>query len=109
MTSTIKKMITNVMILGSVEIVVFFMLFGYRGAMGVLAGTIGACINIVSLWYDVKKCVKKRRKMSLTGYLSRYTFSGAVMVFGSIFSLPALFGAFFGLMNEKIAAFLSWR
>ncbi|MGJ8455604.1 ATP synthase subunit I [Pseudothermotoga sp. U03pept] len=88
---------------------VFWFLFGYRSALGVLLGTTGAIINVLSLWRDVEKCVARKKKMSVIGYLSRYTFSGAIMALAAILSVQAVFGAFFGLLNEKLAAFLSWR
>ncbi|MEJ5229477.1 MAG: ATP synthase subunit I [Pseudothermotoga sp.] len=109
MTNVIKKMLINITILGTAELVVFWFLFGYKGALGVSLGTTGAIINILSLWRDVKKCVARKKKMSLVGYLSRYTFSGAIMALAAILSVQAVFGAFFGLLNEKLAAFLSWR
>lgn len=110
MTDTIKKMVKNIVILGIVEIAVFWLFFGYKGAMGVLLGTCGACINILALWRDVKKCVSRQKKMSVIGYLSRYTLSGAILALCAVaLSVQAVFGAFFGLMNAKLAAFLSWR
>jgi len=98
------------MILGAIEITVFWLFFGYKGALGVLFGTLGACINILALWHDVKKCVSTRKKMSVVGYLSRYTLSGTIMALCAV-TLPiqAVFGAFFGLLNGKLSAFLSWR
>lgn len=110
MTNTIKKMLKNIMILGTAEMAVFWFLFGYKGVLGVLIGTCGACVNIMALWRDVKKCVSRQKKMSVAGYLSRYTLSGAIMAFCAVaLSVQAVFGAFFGLLNAKLAAFLSWR
>lgn len=110
MTNTIKKMLKNITILGTVEVILFWFLFGYKGALGVAFGTCGACINVWALWRDVKKCVSTNKKMSVVGYLSRYTLSGAIMAFCAVtLSVQAVFGAFFGLFNAKLAAFLSWR
>lgn len=110
MTDTIKKMLKNIMILGAAEMVLFWLFFDYKGALGVIFGTCGACANVWALWRDVKKCVSRRKKMSVVGYLSRYTLSGAIMAFCAVtLSVQAVFGAFFGLLNAKLAAFLSWR
>ncbi|AEH50376.1 ATP synthase subunit I [Pseudothermotoga thermarum] len=109
MTSAIKKMIKVIILLGLIEIGLFLVFFGGKAAICVILGLFASLVNLLLLWRDVRKCVVKRKPMLVSGYLIRYTISGVTLALASLISIPGVFGAFVGLMNEKFAAFLSWR
>jgi len=109
MTSLIKKMIITITVMGIIEGCLLNHFLGVTAFLGAVLGTVGAIVNLLSLWQDLKKCVAKRRSMSVPGFIARYTLSGAVLAFAALMSFGALLAAFFGLMNLKFAAFLSWR
>ncbi|MCD6102538.1 MAG: hypothetical protein J7J68_01035 [Thermotogaceae bacterium] len=109
MTNLIRKMIITIAVMGIIEGCLLNHFYGVTAFLGVSFGTAGAIVNLLSLWQDLKKCVAKHRSMSVPGFIARYTLSGAVLAFAALMSFGALLGAFFGLMNLKFAAFLSWR
>ncbi len=107
MKSLIKKMITMIVILTAAEglAAVFFY---PRFTIGAFIGGGGALVNTFSLWYDIKRSLKKRRW--IRGYTGRYAFSGALMLAGGLISVATLLGVFVGLMNMKLSAYIvGWR
>ncbi len=109
MTSAVKAMTKVIILLGCVETVVLFAWLGGKAAAGVALGSFGAVMNLLILWHDVRKCVAKRKPMIVSGFIVRYTISGILLFLAGLLSVSSIFGAFLGLINGKIAAFLSWR
>ncbi len=109
MTNTLRKMTIVIILLALIEFVIFSLLISFKGAIGVVFGSLGALINLFALWSDVKKNVSKKKAMSVIGYLMRYILSAMILIFAGLLSTQSIIGAFFGLMNVKFAAFLSWR
>ena len=107
MKSLIKKMITVIVILTAAESLAA-VFFYPRFSIGVLLGGGGALVNILSLWYDINRSLKRRRLVR--GYAGRYAFSGSLMLVGGLISVETLFGVFVGLMNMKLSAYIvGWR
>jgi len=85
-------------------------MYGLPESVGVLIGTGGALINLFSLWYDINEMVKKESTRGwLKGFLGRYSMSAFVLLISGLISLTNLIGAFLGLMNLKIAAYVAGR
>ena len=106
----IKVLIKAIVILGISEFLFFLTMYGLSESVGVLIGTGGALINLFSLWYDINEMVKKKTNRGwLKGFLGRYTMNAFVLLVSGLISLTNLIGAFFGLMNLKIAAYIAGR
>ena len=107
MRSLTGKMMITMVILGGIEAAVAAF-FSFKASAGVLIGTLGAIVNLLSLWYDINRSVEKKRPVR--GYAGRYAFSAVLMLLGGLISLGALIGVFVGLMNLKISAYvIGWR
>ncbi len=107
MKKSIKKMIKVMTILTIIEFSLALMI--RRGFFGVLLGSGGAFFNLYSLWYDIKRMVEMRNaRIWKTGYLGRYALSAVIMFIAGLISLGDLFGSFIGLLNLKIATYLSF-
>ena len=107
MKSLTGKMAVTIVILGGIEAAVAAF-FSFGTSVGVLIGTSGSVVNLLSLWYDINRSVKRRRP--IRGYAGRYVFNAVLMLLGGLISLGALIGVFIGLMNLKLSAYLvGWR
>jgi len=88
----------------------FLLVYGFSESLGILIGTGGALINLFSLWYDINEMVKRKStKGWLKGFLGRYSMNAFVLLISGLISLTNLIGAFLGLMNLKIAAYVAGR
>jgi len=106
----IRVLIKTIVILGTGEFLFFLLMYGFPESVGVLIGTGGALVNLFSLWYDINEMVKRKStKGWLKGFLGRYSMSAFVLLVSGLISLTNLIGAFLGLMNLKIAAYVAGR
>lgn len=109
-TKPIKVLIKTIVILGIGEFLFFLLVYGFSESLGILIGTGGALINLFSLWYDINEMAKRKStKRWLKGFLGRYSMNAFVLVISGLISLTNLIGAFLGLMNLKIAAYVAGR
>ena len=111
MTKIISKFIFGILFFSFLEILVFLIVRQYDALFGVIIGTGGSIINVISLARDVEKMGYLSKKW-VGGYAARYLLAAALFLLsGMIMSnkLMALSGCFIGLMNVKLAAYVVGR
>ena len=107
MKSLMKRMTVTIGAAGIAEAAVAAF-FSKEVSLGILIGALGAFINLLSLWYDIRRSVERGR--APRGYVGRYVFSAVLMLLGGLISVETLLGVFLGLMNLKLSAYIAgWR
>jgi len=105
----LKELIIKTIIILIIEVVIFSFFFSFQ-ALWVLWGGTGAIIGFISLAEEIKKMDpdSKTKKFSFV-FLIRYVLYFAILCVAALNSLLALMLSFFGIMNMKIASYLSYK
>lgn len=105
----LRELIKKTIVLLIIEVIIFFFFFSFH-SLWVLWGGLGAIIGFISLAEEIKKInpESKPKKFSF-GFLIRYLLYFVILCIAALNSLSALMLSFLGIMNMKIASYLSYK
>ena len=105
----LKELIIKTIIILIIEVIIFFFFFSFH-SLWVLWGGLGAIIGFVSLAEEIKKIgAESQPKKFSMGFLIRYLLYFVILCVAALNSVLALMLSFLGIMNMKIASYLSYK